>query len=118
MKEKKYRVPLLGRVDTEIEVSATNKKEALAVAYEESEKDTFRPFINFYRDTLEDEVEEIEEADELKETLSYFVARLSDEWDKKVAPLMTTDPDEERRLMMGKYQEIREFIYGSFKEVL
>ena len=108
MEKKKYRVPMTGRVDTEIEVYATNKQEAITVAYEESEKDDFCPSINFYRDTYEEDVEEV---DELREDMNDAIHSVLLIWAKTHGDeLMETDSGEFNRRWKELGKKTQEFI--------
>ncbi len=62
---KTYRVPVRGHLNTSIDVQANSEEEAIQTSYKEMENDTSKFQINFYCDTYEDEVEEVDvEAEE------------------------------------------------------
>ena len=110
MEKKKYRVPMTGRVDTEIEVYATNKQDAIKLAYEESEKDTFRPDINLYYDTTEEDVEEI---DELEEKIEDAVASVMGVWTTLIGDeLMDKDWNEYCRQSSKVHKSAEEMFKG------
>lgn len=62
---KTYRVPIRGDLNTWIDVKANSEEEAIELSYKEMDNDTSKFGINFYYDTEEDEVEEVDvEAEE------------------------------------------------------
>tara|TARA_Y100000385_G_scaffold285356_1_gene345129 strand:+ start:301 stop:585 length:285 start_codon:yes stop_codon:yes gene_type:complete len=58
--KKTYRVPVLGFINTEIDVQANSIEEAIKLTYKEMNEDTSRFQLNFYYDTIEDDVEEVD----------------------------------------------------------
>ena len=67
MKMKTYRVPVLGFINTEIRVQANSIEEAIKLTYKEMDEDTSRFHPKFHYDTIEADVEEVDEIGELIE---------------------------------------------------
>ena len=57
---KTYRVPVLVYINTEIDVQANSIEEAIKLTYKEMNEDTSRFQLNFYYDTIEDDVEVVD----------------------------------------------------------
>ena len=72
--KKTYRVPVLGFINTEIDVQANSIEEAIKLTYKEMNEDTSRFQLNFYYDTIEDDVEEVDVEAEREE----YESRLKD----------------------------------------
>ena len=64
---KTYRVPIRGDLNTWIDVKANSEEEAIELSYKEMDNDTSIFGINFYCDTYEDEVEEVDVEGEKRE---------------------------------------------------
>ena len=62
---KTYRLPVKGFINTKIDVQANSKEEAIQLSYKKMQEDTSRFQLNFYYDTWEEDVEEVDvEAEE------------------------------------------------------
>ena len=57
---KTYRLPVKGFINTEIDVQANSKEEAIQLSYKKMNEDTSRFQLNFYYDTWEEDVEEVD----------------------------------------------------------
>ncbi len=78
---KTYRLPVKGFINTEIDVQANSKEEAIQLSYKKMNEDTSRFQLNFYYDTWEEDVEEVDvEAEERQHKIDmerYREARFS-----------------------------------------
>ena len=78
---KTYRLPVKGFINTEIDVQANSKEEAIQLSYKKMNEDTSRFQLNFYYDTWEEDVEEVDvEAEEREHKIDmerYREARFS-----------------------------------------